>query len=60
MNFDIALAALDHHHQSMPPVAALRLRIAGFDGACLRLPGGGVAADCRARYVAIGKGYDGP
>ena len=34
---DSALAALDHHYQSMPPVAALRLRIAGFDGDCLRL-----------------------
>lgn len=34
---DAALAALDHHYQSMPPVAALQLRIAGFDGQCLRL-----------------------
>lgn len=42
MDFDLApdasaLAALDHHYQSMPPVAALQLRIAGFDGECLRL-----------------------
>jgi len=42
MDFNIApegsaLAALDHHYQSMPPVAALQLRIAGFDGECLRL-----------------------
>ncbi|HVR82414.1 MAG TPA: YiiD C-terminal domain-containing protein [Luteimonas sp.] len=37
MNFDGALAQLDAHYQAMPPVAALRLRIAGFDGDCLRL-----------------------
>jgi len=42
MDFDLApdasaLAALDHHYQSMPPVAALQLRIVGFDGECLRL-----------------------
>ena len=42
MDFELApdasaLAALDHHYQSMPPVAALQLRIAGFDGECLRL-----------------------
>ena len=42
MAFDIAphagaLAQLHHHYQSMPPVAALQLRIAGFDGQCLRL-----------------------
>jgi thioesterase domain-containing protein len=32
-----ALAALDAHLQAMPPVAALGLRIAGYDGARLRL-----------------------
>ena len=31
------LDALDAHLQAMPPVAALRLRIAGYDGARLRL-----------------------
>ncbi len=34
---DDALSRLDHHYQSMPPVAAMRLRIAGFDGETLRL-----------------------
>jgi thioesterase domain-containing protein len=37
MHFDAALAALDAHYQAMPPVAAMQLRIAGFDGECLRL-----------------------
>ena len=37
MHFDAALAALDAHYQAMPPVAAMQLRIAGFDGDCLRL-----------------------
>ena len=37
MHFDAALAALDAHYQAMPPVAAMQLRIAGFDGGCLRL-----------------------
>ncbi len=37
MDLDAALAALDRHFQAMPPVAALGLRIAGFDGDCLRL-----------------------
>ena len=37
MHFDAALAALDAHYQAMPPVAAMHLRIAGFDGDCLRL-----------------------
>ena len=37
MNFDGALAQLDGHYQAMPPVAAMMLRIAGFDGHCLRL-----------------------
>ena len=37
MNFDGALAQLDAHYQAMPPVAAMRLQIAGFDGDCLRL-----------------------
>jgi thioesterase domain-containing protein len=32
-----ALRALDAHYQAMPPVAALQLRIAGYDGARLRL-----------------------
>ena len=32
MHFDAALAALDAHYQAMPPVAAMQLRIAGFDG----------------------------
>lgn len=32
-----ALATLARYFQSMPPVAALQLRIAGFDGQCLRL-----------------------
>lgn len=32
-----ALAALARHLQAMPPVAALQLHIAGFDGDCLRL-----------------------
>lgn len=31
------LRRLDHHYQSMPPVAAMGLRIAGFDGQRLRL-----------------------
>ncbi len=34
---DAALATLNQSFQSMPPVAALQLRIAGFDGQCLRL-----------------------
>lgn len=33
----LALAKLDAHYQAMPPVAAMRLHIAGFDGECLRL-----------------------
>ena len=37
MRPDPALQALDAHYQAMPPVAALQLRIAGFDGDCLRL-----------------------
>ena len=32
-----ALRALDAHYQAMPPVAAMRLRIAGYDGERLRL-----------------------
>lgn len=31
------LARLDEHYQAMPPVAAMDLRIAGFDGTRLRL-----------------------
>ena len=34
---DAALTTLARYFQSMPPVAALQLRIAGFDGQCLRL-----------------------
>ena len=34
---DDALTRLDHHYQSMPPVAALQLRVAGFDGERLQL-----------------------
>jgi thioesterase domain-containing protein len=34
---DPALGALDAHYRSMPPVAALQLRIAGYDGERLRL-----------------------
>ena len=34
---DDALARLDAHYQGMPPVRALGLSIAGFDGARLRL-----------------------
>jgi thioesterase domain-containing protein len=37
MPHDPALQALAAHYQAMPPVAALQLRIAGFDGDCLRL-----------------------
>ena len=37
MHSDPALQALHAHYQAMPPVAALQLRIAGFDGDCLRL-----------------------
>lgn len=32
-----ALQRLDAHYRAMPPVAAMRLRIAGYDGATLRL-----------------------
>src|SRR3954469_16175757 len=31
------LALLERHFAAMPPVAALRLQVAGFDGECLRL-----------------------
>lgn len=31
------LQHLDDHYQAMPPVAAMRLSIAGYDGRCLRL-----------------------
>jgi thioesterase domain-containing protein len=37
MHDDPALQALAAHYQAMPPVAALQLSIAGFDGDCLRL-----------------------
>jgi uncharacterized ParB-like nuclease family protein len=32
-----ALAQLAEQFRSMPPVAALQLRVEGFDGGCLRL-----------------------
>jgi len=31
------VALLERHFAAMPPVAALRLQVAGFDGECLRL-----------------------
>lgn len=34
---DEALRALNHHYQSMPPVATMQLSIAGYDGERLRL-----------------------
>ena len=34
---DRALIALDAHFQAMPPVAALQLRVAGYDGTRLQL-----------------------
>ena len=34
---DLALQHLDAHYQAMPPVAALRMSISGYDGTCLRL-----------------------
>lgn len=37
MTLTAPLAALDAHFQSMPPVAALQLALAGYDGATLRL-----------------------
>lgn len=37
MSPDDALQHLDAHYQAMPPVAAMRLSIAGYDGARLRL-----------------------
>ena len=37
MHSDPTLAALAAHYQAMPPVAALQLRIAGYDGDALRL-----------------------
>ena len=37
MDLDRALRHLDAHYQAMPPVAAMQLRIAGYDGAHLRL-----------------------
>jgi thioesterase domain-containing protein len=49
MHTDPALQELDAHYQAMPPVAALQLRIAGFDGDCLRLQQAGLAAEV---YVA--------
>jgi thioesterase domain-containing protein len=37
MHVEAALASLDALYQAMPPVAALGLHTAGFDGDCLRL-----------------------
>ncbi|NZA24807.1 YiiD C-terminal domain-containing protein [Luteimonas sp. SJ-92] len=37
MPLEESLRALDAHYQAMPPVAAMQLRIAGYDGECLRL-----------------------
>lgn len=37
MEHEHTLQALDRHYQAMPPVAAMQLRIAGFDGTRLRL-----------------------
>ncbi len=37
MDRDPVLIRLDTCYQAMPPVAAMRMRIAGYDGACLRL-----------------------
>ena len=37
MDLDAALRHLDAHYQAMPPVAAMRLSIAGYDGTRLRL-----------------------
>jgi len=36
-DLDEALQHLDAHYQAMPPVAAMQLRIAGYDGRQLRL-----------------------
>ena len=44
-----ALRMLDAHYQAMPPVAALQLRIAGYDGERLRLQEAGLEAPV---YVA--------
>lgn len=40
MRLDEALRQLDGHYQAMPPVAAMQLSIAGYDGTrlCLRAP----------------------
>jgi thioesterase domain-containing protein len=37
MQLDASLHALDAHYQAMPPVAAMQLRIDGYDGDRLRL-----------------------
>lgn len=37
MQLDDALRQLDAHYQAMPPVAAMRMSIAGYDGTRLRL-----------------------
>jgi thioesterase domain-containing protein len=37
MNYEDALERLQHHYQSMPPVAAMQVEIAGYDGHRLQL-----------------------
>lgn len=37
MNHEDALERLQHHYQSMPPVAAMQVEIAGYDGHRLQL-----------------------
>ncbi|WP_149195156.1 YiiD C-terminal domain-containing protein [Luteimonas suaedae] len=37
MTLDESLQALDAHYQAMPPVAAMHVRVAGYDGERLRL-----------------------
>lgn len=37
MPYTAALQRLDHHYQSMPPVAAMQLSIGGYDGQRLQL-----------------------
>ncbi len=37
MDHEQALLRLDAHYQDMPPVSVMRMRIAGYDGQCLRV-----------------------
>lgn len=37
MDREQALQRLDAHYQDMPPVSVMRMRIAGYDGDCLRV-----------------------